>query len=369
MKKIAFLLSLTLLLQTGCRSARRWESLSAKIAEDIPEMKTSEAGFSVTGTLVALPSSGELFIVGIGENRVFRSSDCGDSWERVDVKASGRTYGGYSVNFDPLTGGMIIFEVKKKNVQDPDMAMSRDAGKTWMQFKKPKLKKHDGFSWGMANWGDPEPSVILAKRHHGPPEQWLSADSGQTWRKLDFLCRNPGVIDSRTFVAGIDDSVKDVENGIYHSSDQGKTYKKVSNFVPTGKTPVRWAENFYWTVDDGVIVSRDAGKRWTHTGGKVSGSLWGPYFGRSENEMMLVGKNGFFVSGNTGKSWTKIHDFYVPGDPENIPKSYNVMHPCASFGWDPDRGYIYAATIWWTAEKLRVDLKKIISQNHLHVDP
>jgi hypothetical protein len=70
--------------------------------------------------------------------------------------------------------------------------------------------------------------------------------------------------------------------------------------------------------------------------------------------MMVVGKQGFFVSRDAGQRWEKVHDFYVPGDPANIEKSYNVMHPCASFGWDPAHDVIYAATIFWTAERLKL---------------
>ncbi len=334
--------------------AGEWESLSQNIANSLPDLKISDAGFSATGSLVSLPLSGELFLVGIGENRVVRSTDQGKTWERVDVRATGRTYGGFSVNADVQTGGLVIWEIKKKGVPNPQMALRRATEQPWVAFEKPAVERHDGFSWGMLNWADPiaERTVLLAKRHHGAPEQWLSTDSGKSWRKLDFLCRNPGVMDSRTFVAGIDDSVEDVENGIYRSTDQGNTYEKVSDFVPTGKTPSRWDHNFYWAVSDGVIVSRDGGKTWDHTGGKVPDTLWGPYFGRTEKEMMVVGKQGFFASADGGASWKKLHDFYVPGDPKNIEKSYNAMHPCASFGWDPAHDLIYASTIYWTAERL-----------------
>jgi hypothetical protein len=216
------------------------------------------------------------------------------------------------------------------------------------------LKAHDGFSWGAANWAADDPQLILAKRHHGAPQQWLSTDRGKTWTRLDFLCRNPGVIDANTFVAGIDDSVPDTENGIYLSTDRGKNYKKVSDFVPTGKWPKRWDESFYWVVGDGLVVSRDGGRTWQHTGGKVPDALWGPYFGRSEREMMVVGREGYFVTHDGGKNWKKVHDFYVPGEDHGPEKNYNVMHPNASFGWDPEHDLLYSGRIWWTVERLRL---------------
>ncbi len=342
---------------TGCNSfpdkVSEWQSLSSRVAEQIPELKISdEAGFSATGSLYVNPMNGDIYIVGNGIDRFVRSRDRGETWKRVkDVPLSGRTYGGFSINFDPQTGGMLAFTVKIKNVSDPQMAMSTDGGKNWTLFKKPELEKHDGFSWGMANWADDEVNVILAKRHHGAPQQWLSTDAGQTWKQLDFLCRNPGVINATTFVAGIDDSVSDVENGIYLSTDQGESYEKVSDYTVTGKFPVRWDDRFYWVVDDGLIVTRDGGRTWQHTGGKLDGGLWGPYFGRSEDEIMIVGKGGFYVTRDRGKSWQHILDFTVPGDKTDLMKSYNIMHPTASFGWDPAHDTLYAARYWWTAER------------------
>ena len=335
-----------------------WESLSQKIAESIPELRTSEAGFSATGSLVSLPLTGELFLVGIGENRVVRSTDQGLTWERMDVEVTGRTYGGFSVNADAQSGGLAIFSVKHRGNPNPQMVLRQAKDAPWVPFEKPSLGDHDGFSWGTMNWADPlaERSIILAKRHHGAPEQWLSTDSGASWKRLSYLCRNPGVIDAETFVAGIDDSVEAVENGIYLSTDQGVNYQKVSDFVPTGKTPVRWDDNFYWTIDNGVIVSRDGEATWEHTGGQVEQALWGPYFGRSEDEMMIVGGKGFFVTQDGGRSWRKVHDFYLPGDPATIAESYNIMHPTASFGWDPAQDILYAARIFWTAERLRLPL-------------
>jgi photosystem II stability/assembly factor-like uncharacterized protein len=339
----------------------QWQSLSRRVAASIPDLEiTEEGGFSVTGSLVALPGSGDLFIVGIGTGRFVRSRDLGETWEKVDAHVAGRTYGGYSVNVDPQTGGMVVFEIKKKNVPIPAMAMTTDGGESWHEFVKPTLKAHDGFSWGSANWADEAPKVILAKRHHGAPEQWLSTDRGKVWHRLEFLCRNPGVIDETTFVAGIDDSVtsregvEGVENGIYLSNDQGISYEKVSDFVPTGKWPKRWGRNFYWVVDDGLIVTRDSGRTWQHTGGEVPGALWGPYFGRNEHEMMVVGREGYFVTHDGGASWRKVHEFYVPGEDNGPEKNYNVMHPNASFGWNPEHDLLYSARIWWTAERLRL---------------
>ncbi len=339
---------------TGLARTHQWESMSSRIGRQFPDLNVSDAGFSRTGSLAFLPGMDRLILTGNGTFPLLVSDDYGQTW-KADTTAgvTGRTYGGFSVNVDPTTNGLIIFEIKHKNIPEPSMALSIDGGETWTPFQKPSLQAHDGFSWGMANWASDNPQVILAKRHHGAPQQWLSTDGGQTWKQLEFLCRNPGVIDERTFVAGIDDSVGDVENGIYLSRDQGKTYRKVSDFTVTGKTPKRWGKNFYWTVQSGVIVSTDGGKTWRHTGGKLNGALWGPYFGNEERQMMVVTRDGFWATADGGKQWVKLADPHVPGEGP-FSKSYNVVHPTACFGWDVDTGMLFASRYWWTAERMRL---------------
>jgi hypothetical protein len=69
--------------------------------------------------------------------------------------------------------------------------------------------------------------------------------------------------------------------------------------------------------------------------------------------MMVVTRDGFWATGDGGKTWKKLADPHVPGEGP-FAKSYNVVHPTASFGWDVDKGYLFASRYWWTAERMRL---------------
>ncbi len=336
----------------GCNQAARldapsaddtgWTEISQNVSASCPALWEDGNKIPAAGNITVLPGSGEVFLVPMGTTGMYRSEDMGETWTRVEgADVTGRLYGEFTVDMDPCTGGMLVGTINMKGVKDPVCAFRPRAGAKWTTFHNPG---HDGWTWGMADWASDEPSVFLLKEHHTPGHLWLSTDRGANWTKLDFVARRLGVIDATTFVANTDE-------GMFRSVDQGRTWVKVAAFITTAKTPVRWGDAFYWLTDEGVIVTRDKGASWQRWGAKISGGLWGPYVGRDDEEMMIVNREGFHVTVDAGRTWTKIAEFYVPGeqDAESLDKTYNVQHPTASFGWDPRRGVIYAARMWWRA--------------------
>jgi hypothetical protein len=319
-----------------------WVEISQNVSASYPALWEDGNKTPASGNLTVLPGSGEVFLVPMGTTGMYRSDDLGETWTRVaDANVTGRLYGDFSVDMDPTTGGMLVGTINMKGVKDPVCAFRPRAGAPWTTFNNPG---HDGWTWGMADWSSDEPSVFLLKEHHTPGHLWLSTDRGSSWKKLDFVARRVGVIDARTYVANTDD-------GMFLSLDAGLTWMRTAEFVTTAKTPVRFGRAFYWLTDKGVIVSLDNGGSWHRLGSEIAGALWGPYFGRNADEMMVVNREGFHITTNAARTWTKIADFYVPGeqDAESLDKTYNLQHPTASFGWDAKRGVIYAARMWWRA--------------------
>lgn len=218
-------------------------------------------------------------------------------------------------------------------------------GKVLTEIERPK-HQHDTWTWGMPAWEQEKPQIILGKEHHAWVVLWLSKDGGAIWEKLDFESRNPGVINSKVFVAGND--------GIYRSVDQGQSWDKVSEYKVTGKTPVRYGVSYYWTTDGGVIVSTDTGKTWSLLGSPLKGALWGPYFGNAQQSMMVVNQTGFYITKDHGNTWKKAADFFpTPGS--ELGGEYNVMHPTNSYGWDEKRNIIYAAILGEDVFRLKLE--------------
>ena len=338
-----FLLFLVFTSSLSAQKINDWEPITEDLLTSINDTSFAKDPLNrKVGTLAVVPGSGDLFLVLNGEHAVYKSKNQGKSWRKInDASTKGRAYGSFSTNIDVANSRLAIFMiVQKKNRPARGLILERN-GKVLTEIGKPDTS-HDGWTWGMPAWDNPD--VILGKEHHAWVVLWLSEDGGESWEKLDFESRNPGVIDSQTFVAGNDD-------GIYRSADQGKTWNKVSDFVVTGKNPVKYGDNFYWTTNEGVIVTKDGGKSWNVLGEPINGALWGPYFGSSEASMMIVNEEGFFITKNGGETWNKAADFFTIPDAANDGK-YNVMHPTNSYGWDEKRNIIYAAGLGSNAYRL-----------------
>jgi len=225
----------------------------------------------------------------------------------------------------------------------PYSVMTLDQGKNWSAITRPKHIVHDGWTWGSVDWTSDEPKVMIGKQHHNMTGMWLSTDAGQSWEKLPFESRNPGVINENILIATKGENGE----GIFRSTDQGKTWNQVSDFRVNGKIPVRWENRYYWTAFEGVIVSEDQGASWNLLGSPLPGALWGPYFGKDDNTLIVVNEVGIYKSTNAGETWNKIANH-----PETI--SYDIMHPNVCFGWDYNRNIFYCSPVGGTVYRLKL---------------
>lgn len=325
--------------------AQEWEMITGELFADGENPEYADDPFNRMLGGLFCTSDGELWLVRNGQHPIYRSTDQGKSWQPLEnTETIGRAYGSFSFSPDYASGQLAVFMiVQKKHTPAQGLILSAD-GEVMAEIGKPN-QEHDGWTWGMAAWEQENPQVILGKEHHKWVVMWLSQDGGESWQKLDFTSRNPGVINARTFVAGNDD-------GIYRSADQGQSWEKVSDFIVTGKNPIRYGNNFYWTTEEGVIWSQNKGKSWQLLGEKLPGALWGPYFGRNEQSFMVVNQDGFHITTDHGQSWRKVADYFAPPN-ANVEGAYNVMHPTNSYGWDENRGILYAAGLGAHAYRLK----------------
>jgi hypothetical protein len=90
---------------------------------------------------------------------------------------------------------------------------------------------------------------------------------------------------------------------------------------------------------NGLIVSKDLGVSWQAQG--VAVNIWqGPFIGRDEKEMLVIGKDGAFVTRNAGEAWKHVADFK--------PKERGfVFTPdwFGCYGWDPVNNILYASAM------------------------
>ena len=301
--------ALCVLAAQGAETAR-WTPISDGAVAQLAKEGKKPGEYGPTAGVAVDRTTGDVYMLVNGQG-LWKSTDRGGHFTRVDGgKITGRCETGFAIDADPQGKRLACFPVYGS------AAITTDAGKTWL----PSSTGHvDCIAVG---W--PE-TCMAAIRHESGGTLILTADGGKTWKTLGKGFLGVGVFDARTLVA-----CKDA--GILRSTDGGATWTTVSALKPSGKAVRSFGRTAYWVSDKGLLVSRDRGASWALSGEAVSCTL-GPYFGGDENQLLVGGKQGLFVSADGGKSWKRA----AP-----LPPGLDGGIMC-SFAWDPLHGVFYAS--------------------------
>jgi hypothetical protein len=136
--------------------------------------------------------------------------------------------------------------------------------------------------------------------------------------------------------------------GILRSQDTGTSWTKVSPVNPQTRIPVLFRGAHYLGTTNGLVVSRDKGATWQEQGAGVS--IWlGPFFGQNEKEMLVVGKEGVFLTKDAGIHWVPVASLK--------PKEGGFVFLPNWFGcyaWDPVNNILYASAMGNPVYKLEL---------------
>ena len=276
------------------------------------------------------------------------STDQGASWSVVeDNNIEGRSEMGFD-DFSlayPYDGRMAIF------CYDGDGSLSGgislDGAKTWRAFAQ-ILR---GVENADIDWQAHDPQTIFGVTHE-PYLTVLSVNGGRSWQRLhktteasiqaNFPYR-PGVIKGQTLTR-----YNAQQGGIELSSDAGRSWTLVTkDYKVTGGHPVHYGKKIYWTTTKGVIVTTD-GKKWTLTGAGAEDASYGPYFGASEKEFVVVTSSAFLKTEDGGKTWRKLADFFA------APDVFHHWIGTSFFGWDATHHLLYSSGLGASVYQLDV---------------
>jgi len=212
--------------------------------------------------------------------------------------------------------------------------MSLDDAKTW----KPFGQTNRGVQFGDVDWNTPSPKILFGLTHE-PYYSLLSNDGGKSWQQINNAETGSGpetdyclgVLDAKTLLRG--NPNQDI---IEMSTDGGGTWSQVTNYRTLGRQPVHYGKNLYWATANGVIVTSN-GRDWNLTGTGAEGAHWGPFFGASEQEFVVVTEKNFLKTEDGGKTWTPIAKFYMA--PGNFRKALGGCY----FGWDSKHNILYSS--------------------------
>ncbi|HYV29036.1 MAG TPA: hypothetical protein VFA77_15990 [Candidatus Eisenbacteria bacterium] len=332
MTRRCFILAVCVIaLGISAHAADGWTDISSPLLERLTNSGAKSPWPGGCSGVVVNRTNGDVTIkvVGLG---LWRSSDKGSNWRRVDDNSvSGRDETGWATSMDPDAPGRIA-----------SFSLDGSAGWTtdgihWKRFTD--LGRN--WDFGSVDWAAPVPKTIIAAKHETTPpgEVYLTQDGGATWKQLPIHLAGKsdrlsmaGALDATTFIYSNGD-------GIHRSWDAGGTWTKVSDVNPQTRIPVHFRGAHYLGSTNGLIVSRDLGANWLAQGAAVS--IWlGPFFGRDEKEMLVVGRDGAFVTKNAGEAWRQVAGLK--------PKERGFVFTPNWFGcyaWDPVNNILYASAM------------------------
>ena len=318
-------------LSAPVRAADTWTDISSSLLERLTNNGAKLAWPGGCSGVVVDRLTGEVTIkvVSLG---LWRSADLGKTWQRIDDQSvSGRDETGWTTSLD-------------QNAPKRIASFSLDGSAGWTS---------DGLHWksfttlgrnwdfGSVDWAARVPKTIIAAKHETSPpgEVYATSDGGITWRQLSIHLNKDreqismvGALDSTTFIYSKGE-------GIDRSTDAGTTWTPVSQANPQTRIPVLFKGVHYLGSSTGLLMSRDKGASWQEKGARVN--IWqGPFFGRDEREMVVVGVDGVFTTKTAGESWTKAAGLK--------PKQGNFAFTSNWFGcyaWDPVNHVLYASAM------------------------
>ena len=313
------------------QAAEKWTDISSPLLERLTNSGARPAWPGGCSGVVVNRTNGEVTIkvVGLG---LWRSSDQGANWRRMDDNAiSGRDETGWATSVDQNAPTRIA-----------SFSLDGSAGWTtdgihWRRFTS--LGRN--WDFGSVDWAGPVPKTIIAAKHETTPpgEVYLTRDGGVTWTKLPIYLNGNrdrismvGALDATTLIYGNGD-------GIHRSKDAGVTWAKVSSVNPQTRIPAFFRGAHYLGSTNGLLISKDLGANWQELGTAVN--VWqGPFFGRDEKEMLVVGKDGVSMTRNAGATWKLAASLK--------PKEGGFVFTPNWFGcyaWDPVKNILYASSM------------------------
>jgi photosystem II stability/assembly factor-like uncharacterized protein len=318
--------------QDAPANAPAWVSISDAVLKTLADEGRKPSWPGGTAGISVDRMNGDVYMI-VPDQGVWKSSDKGETFNRVDSgKVGGRCETGFTLNADPAGKRMAFFML------DGSAALMTGGGKTWQP-----LQAHGrGWDYGTVDWSVREPSTLLAVHHESGAELHVSYDRGKSWKLLGKGYTAIGVFDSKTFVAS-------QGSGILRSTDGGVTWTKVSDYTPTGRVLSVFKGKGYWVSKDGLLVSKDRGATWQLQGSSIE-AAWGPFFGRNERQIAVVGKlgneAGFWRTDDGGEHWKFAAPF--PTFEREAPLNWTPSKEWAAgwfvnFGWDPIGNVFYAS--------------------------
>ena len=292
---------------------------------------------------VGIPSQPNVFYVGVNNGGVWKTTDAGRTWQPIFDDQPTGSIGDIAI---APSNPNVIYVGSGEGLQRPDLSTgdgmyrSNDGGRTWVHLG---LREGQQIASITVDPKDENRLLVAVLGHpYGPNEErgvYRSTDGGQTFQRVLYIDENTGAFqvefdpkDNDTIYADMwagrqgpweNGAWQGKTSGLFKSTDGGKTWKRLTNGLPTieqGLGRVGFAisrsdhKRLYAIVDAntavaGLYASDDAGENWRRINGDPR--LWGRGSDFAEikvhpknPDVVFVANVASFKSTDGGKTFT-----------------------------------------------------------------
>jgi BNR/Asp-box repeat len=312
-----FVLSVFLfgLLTVSARAAD-WEPMTADL------VKTEKPGFGGVCGVVVDRVSGDVFI-DLSDKGLYRSADQGKTWKKQGPVVKGRTEWPGCLLFDPAKMRPRLLMAL---VYGAPVGVSPDSGETW----KVMDGKSSHVDWCAVDWSDPERNFVLALKHESGGTLIASHDGGKTFTEVGKGYGPAWVFDEKTAVVAEMKTKDRPKPRLLRTTDGGKTFEPCGDYTATA-LPKSRDDTFYWLVEGALLTTTDQGKTWKKVSDLKDGR-YGPVFGKDVKQLFVLTKDGIVESSDGGASW---------GKPIALPKEVKGGSPLTWLEYDSKNDVLY----------------------------
>jgi hypothetical protein len=274
------------------------------------------------------PRTGGVFAF-CNKGDVYHSSDDGQSWSLLTVKAEARPTGMVEqVVLDPKDD-LRMYASSMYGGGAPFVTL--DGGKTW----RPLGPGHVDYL--AVDFSDPNRKTVLASKHETHNGFIVTRNASAekpAWEKLDLKTNTAfgsflHAVSSKTWLLGTGGDWGGGFSGVYRSDDAGQSFQLLADVAgPKPRSGFQQHDGkLFFLTGKGVLVSADQGRTWGLR--PTPPQPWTLDFG-PKNTAWLVTENGLFASRDALKTWQ--------------PASSSLRIASAHFCVNPQTGTMFAST-------------------------
>jgi photosystem II stability/assembly factor-like uncharacterized protein len=284
-------------------------------------VKQHKPGYGGVCGVVVDHKNGDVYL-DLSDRGIFRSTNRGESWQRIGGEIKGRTEWPGCLMLDPAGTKKLVSAF----VYGSPIATRQDGESGWTFLDN----KSQHIDWCAVDWTDPERSLIFALKHESGDLLIVSRDGGKSFMEVGKGYGPAWVFDKDNAVVAETKSKTRSNPRLLRTTDAGRTFTPGPEYH--ARALPRWhGDVLYWLVEGGLIATSDRGQTWKRICDLKDGRF-GPIFGKDGKHLFVLTGGGIVESTDGGASWSRA---IAP------PKAMGSVSALSWIDYDPVHDVLY----------------------------